>query len=542
MPPQSPPPTSAPPPLGVEHRIEVRPPVPAEPQAPPSDTIEWKRPHPYTLIIEFVQSVQQLIIPIAFLLFQGSGDTESLITEVLPLIAVITPIGFAVARYFTTRYALTEEALLHQFGVFKKNKQVLPRRNIQNLSTSAGLVARATGLVELTISDASQGGDITLRLLSAEDGESMMSLLREDISTPATTSSNADASVSPFDSGASGAATFAPPSATAAFVSDPTYTLALSDLVKFRTVTSSAPVMVPILIAAGAVALYTVPDIVSTDDWSFLALLGPIFGVVLIPAFAPLFSLGGFRLWSDPDRLRIKAGLLTEVQLNARRERIQLVQVDRHVLSRKLGIEAIKFETADVEAGTSHINYLAPAVAADSWPVFASDALGKVELGEADLRRVSPLTARRSLVRFSVGAIPLIALFAAAAAIAPGSNSTVVGAVGVVTLVLYVMFALWFSRRRARRLGWAVGETQFLFRNGVLAEKLVLVRKEKLQVLRIHQSFFQRRLGLATLTLGTAGLGLLGLVSLPDLEEATANRLLLELAEASAATPLARTL
>ncbi len=503
----------------------------------PIGDVEWKRPHPYTLIIEFISSVRDLILPIIFIFMQGSGDSGSVLAEVLPMVAILLPVGFAVARYFTTRYALTDEALLHQFGVLKKSKQVLPRRNIQNLSTSAGLIARATNLVELTISDASQGGDITLRLLSNEDAESLMSLLRETSAAALVTPESADGQT--LDGAADG---FAPPSAAQVMDSDPIHTLDLGDLFKFRTVTSGGPVLAIVMIVGLVIAYFSFPDL--ADDLTFssaLFILGPL-SAVLVPLLAPMLSLGGFRLWSDPDRLRIKTGLLTEVQVNARRERIQLVQVDRHVLAQRIGLESVKFETADVEQGGGQISFLAPAVASESWTTFASDALGEVELGEDDLQRVSPLTQRRSLVRFGSGGVPLVAALIAATIAAPGNNGFVVGLVSLIVMGLYVMFAMWFAARRARRLGWAVGHDQFLFRNGVVAEKLILVRKEKLQVLRISQSFFQRRLGLATLTLGTAGLGLLGLVSLPDLETETADRLLHELAEASAATPLARTL
>ena len=98
------------------------------------DGIEWCRPHPYTLIIEFVSSIRDLIIPIVFLTLQGGG-----LGELLPLVAIVPyPSVPRSTRYYSTRYALTEDALLHDYGVFKKHKQVLPRRNIQNLSTSAG--------------------------------------------------------------------------------------------------------------------------------------------------------------------------------------------------------------------------------------------------------------------------------------------------------------------------------------------------------------------------------------------------------------------
>ncbi len=495
------------------------------------DGIEWCRPHPYTLIIEFVSSIRDLIIPILFLMLQGGG-----LGELLPLVAIVLPLGAAVTRYYSTRYALTEDALLHDYGVFKKHKQVLPRRNIQNLSTSAGLIARATGMVEIIASDASQGGDVKLRLLSVEDAERLMTLLREDV---ASTQAAAISAEGADDSG------LAPPTVGPRFTpfsSAPVHSTTIADLIKFTLATSGGAVVAILLVIALVVVFFAFPDVFQDLSVGSAVVAFGMIAAIVVPAVSPILSLGGFRLWSDPDRLRFKTGLLTEVQVSARRERMQMVQVDRHLVARRLGLEAIRFETADVETGTARVNYLAPAVAFDSWRSFASDALGEVELAESDLHRVSPLTRRRSLFRHAFGSIPLIILFAVVAGFAPEENRTIIIAVAIVTLVSYASRAVWHANRRAARLGWALGDDQFLFRTGVVAEKLYLVRKEKLQTLRLDSSVFQRRLGLATITLGTAGVGELGLVSLPDLELAVAEDLLARLSEASAATPLSRTL
>lgn len=136
----------------------------------------------------------------------------------------------------------------------------------------------------------------------------------------------------------------------------------------------------------------------------------------------------------------------------------------------------------------------------------------------------------------------MLGALAAAAIAAPNGNRMAVVVIGLIVLALYTATARWHASRRARRLGWAVGEEQFLFRTGVIAEKLYLIRKEKVHYVRLHQSFFQRRLGLTSISIGTAGFGGLGRATLPDLENAVAADLADRLAMASAATPLARTL
>lgn len=101
---------------------------------------------------------------------------------------------------------------------------------------------------------------------------------------------------------------------------------------------------------------------------------------------------------------------------------------------------------------------------------------------------------------------------------------------------------VWFSRRRYRELGWAVSDDQFLVRSGVVNGRLTLVRLDKIQSVWLVATLFQRRLGLATVRVSTAGKGFGGLVSLPDLPAPLAEQLRSRLAHRSARTPIADTL
>lgn len=509
----------------------------------------WHRPHPLTLLIELVSAIRDLIFPIILVLANTGGFQDA-----LSMLVIVVPAGTATARYFSTRYALTDDALHHHYGVLRRNSQVLPRRNIQSLSTSAGLIARATGLVELTASDASQGGDVNLRLLSVGEADRIMVLLRADIAAR----SNEAAVSAEHEPAVAGPLTVGPPAAGppeltphsfdpapptplsgrpegVPFVGDPLHETATADLVKFTAITSITGIVgtlvaaFPVLGWIGLSALGVLPEDISFSRGALPVVAIPL----LIAAFSmvqPVLTLGGFRLWSEPDRLRIKTGLLTEVQFSARRERVQRVRVNHHLLAARLGLERVEFTTADVEGASSQAEYLAPATALETWPLLAEDVLGAVELGEGDLQRVSPLTQRRQLIRFAVGGIPIVAVIAAATLLTQ-SFRALVALAGAIVFVLYAVFAVWFSRRRAQRLGFALGDQQFMARTGVINESLALVVKDKVQALRTSQSFFQRRLGLTSLRLITAGRGSAGITVVPDLPSEVAQALLDSLAQ-----------
>ncbi len=500
--------------------------------------MDWRRPHPLTLVTLAVQAVGQTIFPL-IIIFGGSGG-GGFFSQYGESVFLVVPLGLALARWYSTRYAIDDEAVYLNSGIFKRTKQVLPRSNVQNLSTTAPLLARATGLVELNISDASADGDIKLRLVEKAEAERLTTLLRAGIRQPLETQE---------DSGE--IATLAPPTLLPngrQADAQATVESTTADLAQAALATSANG-----LVPAGLLGIWLaglnwanegfLGDLLPSQMPAWAWLLIVIAAVIAVAAFTVLtrvITMGGFRLWDDPDRLRMKAGLLTERQITARRERIQLVKVNRPLVLRRLGMEEIRFSTADVEAPQlAGMTVLNPAAQLGAWLDLAPRALGTVELDEAALAQVSPLTQRRMFIRFLVTA----AVVGMASVIAGLIWSPLMIVTGLAVAVTIAILGWFFAKRRYERLGFAIGQTQILTRVGVLNEELTLMRKEKVQGIVVSSTFFQRRLGLATLSVGTAGHGgRLGGLRLPDLPASQATELSNSLASHAALTPLEHTL
>lgn len=541
--------------------------------------MDWQRPHPLTLVTLVVQALSQTILPLLLVLGR-SDDDGSFFGQYAELLFFFVPLGLALARWYSTRYALDEEAIYLNQGIFIRTKQVLPRSKVQNLSTTAPLLARATGLVELNISDASADGDIKLRLIERSEAERLSALLRRDISRqdrslhdpalydpalqdPALYDATRPdlAPQDPHQQGPTkppamtadndGSLRLAPPvvqSVGHQHDSPPKVNPSTSKLFKISAALTASAALPNVVVGLWLAWLNwangnVISDAISLElpVWAWLAVVpavGLFFSVV--SAGARVLTLGGFRLWDDPDRLRIKAGLLTERQITARRERIQLVRVNRPWLARILGLEEIRFSTADVEdLQTAHMTILNPAADLGDWEHLAPSAIGAVELTENDLQQVSPLAQRRVFIRFLVLAI-LVGALATVGGLIWSNLILIAGLAGAVAIGVFGWF---FAKRRFERLGYAMGPSQVLTRVGVLNEQLTLLRKEKVQGVVVASTYFQRRLNLATLSVGTAGHGgSLGGLRLPDLPAAVANELATILLIDSANTPLDRTL
>lgn len=516
--------------------------------APSADTaapaaVDWSRPHPLTLVVELGSAVRQVVVALAVVGF----DVVEL-GSLIELALVVGPLGGAIARWFTTRYAVDGDALHFHHGLIWRRRQALPRANIQNVSTTAGVVARLGSVLELHVSDASSNGDITLRFVSRHEAERLTALLRRSLPAggdPAPTGGD-PAGVEP-GAGPDPTGPAAPPSSVPVrrppLVSPGLGRLARAEL-------TTAAVLVPGLaglvvglvgsaaLAAGAADL--APDGVPTDGWRRWLVLGAVVAAAAGAAVANLVSrlmaLGGYQLTADPDRLRIQVGLLTEAWITVRRERIQQLKVQRNLVQRAWGMERVLFETADLDLPSSAgTRYLDPAGRPGGWRRLAVEAMGRLDLDEPDLQPVSRLTRRRTMARLAL-ATPLTLL----ALVVPGGPAGV--AVAAAGATGWLLAGWWYSNRRYSELGWALSADQLLVRSGVFAGQLRLVDLDKVQSARLSASVFQRRLGLTSFLVATAGRGFAGLVELPDLPRAEAEALLARVAGRAALTPISDTL
>lgn len=504
---------------------------PAEPpqalqEAPEDeDALDWRRSHPLTILVEIGEAIWSVlaVVVVGGGLFEVGNLIETAVGGLLLL--------GALARWYTARYALGQHSVYHQRGLLFRRKQVLPRTSIQNLSTKAGLVARMGSLVELQISDASARGDIKIRLISTAEAERLTALLRASMAP--SDDQPEDGTLDPHGPAPIGGTPVDTP---------PLARPGMKDLVRTELTASGALGMLILMVGTMAPILMIAPlvtrrfagdDVLGTRGWSLLGLTtaAPVALALVAALLTRVVALGQFHLHADPDRLRIRTGLLTEARVATRRPRIQWVRADRDLLHRRLGIERIRFDTADVDVQfPMATRYLSPTEPTGRWRELATEAIGPLQLDEADLEPVSPLTRRRVLARFALGAVVLgvpLAVVHPALTLGVGAAALVVGR--------------WYARRRFALLGGALGPDQLLLRVGVVDQHLTLVRLDKVQSVRISASWFQRRLGLATVAVSTAGLSR-HQMALPDLPLERAVALHDRLAHRAAVTPLADTL
>lgn len=92
------------------------------------------------------------------------------------------------------------------------------------------------------------------------------------------------------------------------------------------------------------------------------------------------------------------------------------------------------------------------------------------------------------------------------------------------------------ARIAVANLGWAQGEGAIAFRRGAFWRYVSIARFTKMQVVSVHESPFDRRTGMATLAVDTAGSSETYRVRIPYLRRDVADRASAELAAAAGTT------
>ncbi len=509
----------------------------------PAGEIEWHRLHPVTVIRELLSLLWNFVA--ALVVSRGVGDFDvgpeflGFSLGVEDILAVVF-LGFGFIRYLATRYAVTDQVVMFRRGVIFRSRTVLPRNRIQNVTIGADLVARIFSMQTLTVSSAGSEGEIELSVVSKSVARQLSADLTATV-RPAGSVIEPDGSndagpigvgsigvgsigVGSSDAGSSdarpidaGVATSTPPlgrdgvagppmQLEAPRALEPWYTLTNSEFIRFA-LTSNA-------VGAGLVfAVVSIASLIVLDQFfGFLFLIGVVAPIVLV------LDLFGFAATTDGDRVRVQHGMFSTREKWARLERIQLGDVRRPWFRRRFGFETLAVATADVtESANGQFDLCAPVVPLDSWrDRFATLGLA-TELDEESLVDVSKVTIRRRTVRGS--ALPVVAL----AGLLLVLDSAIMRMMTVMMMPMVVMAAWMLAKRSFRVDGWALGSDHLLVRRGLFDERLLLVRLEKVQSVSVTSTFFQRRLGLASINVDTANVGVT--TTIPDLVRDEADRL-----------------
>ena len=238
----------------------------------------------------------------------------------------------------------------------------------------------------------------------------------------------------------------------------------------------------------------------------------------LISMVWTLVQLYGFRLTLDGEDLRAEYGLLTRVATTISLRRIQALTVFQGVLHRLTGRAAVRVSLAggggqEGEEKTQR-EWLAPILPREKLPRLLSAVIGE-DLDGLVWWGVHPRAFRREVKGWIFVAVLISVPFA------------LLLKVWVLLLLAALLAWAWIAARKTiEHTGWAVSDGAVFFRSGWLWRSLTAVRFTQVQAVTVSESPFDRRTGMASLRVDTAGAGELShRVDIPYLPRQTAREL-----------------
>ncbi len=489
--------------------------TPSDPSGPPAAAEVDRRLHPLSWLFVLLQQLRSFAIPLIVLLVTGRGNAS----EWFGLLGVAVLTLISVAQYFSYRYRTGPEGLTVRSGILQRTIREIPYERVHTVNRQQTLLHRLFSVTEVRLESAgSKDAEAVMRVLSETDARLLEELIREHTArrrqghTPATET-------------------------TALRDEEQLFHLGTADVLRLGVISNRGMVVVAALFGVvwqvameGRVSSDNVPvgvltflrsvrDIGSAYlvDTAALIVSGALLLVVLL-TFVRLLSVllavlqfHGFTLVESGRQLRIERGLLTRVRNQLPHRRIQAWRIDETLLHRWCGRQTLRVDSAagggSDERGVRH---LAPVATPDALRTLLDRLMPGSPWPDIAWRPVDPRAWRRLFVMPAMLTLAVMTV-----------SVWQYGATGL-WLAASLPLLLLRARRLAAASGYAAAEHAVAVRGGWLNRTWALAEITKLQTLRMSQSPFDRRLGMATLHLDTAGAssgeGVLRIRFLPETE------------------------
>ena len=477
---------------------------------------EPRRLHPATMLIGLVRGAPSTLLGIPALLAIGARAE-------LWLVLAGTVVAFLVAGAFRWlawarfTYVLTDDALVIESGVFSRNRRTIPYERVADVGIERRPLQRLFGLATVNLETGGAGSNEgALNSVSIAEAERLRHFLRSRRSDTEQFASLVEAS-------AAGAS--APDTGTPLFVMNTRRVLTWG-LFNFS--------LVWIAVALGAVqyldgafgldarlvwdavrarsgAVRSLPTIAVVG--AFALVIAVIVGAgVAAGLIRTTLREHGFTLAAGDGRLRRKRGLLTRSEAIITLPRVQLAAIDDGPIRRRFGWSRLRAQVLGGE-GASGRQDLAPLARADEVDRILQ-VLRLHRLRSNELEAVAQGHTFRALLR-QVGT-PALLIFGA-------SLFTPLALLATPLLLPLVGIALLDRRHHRYRLTSGLLQVQ----RGVLSRTTWIMPLSRINVVSLRQSWLQRRMGLATVLVDTAGGGWFDGPDIYDLK-ANAARLLVD--------------
>lgn len=454
----------------------------------------WQRLDPRMLLVGPVQALRQFALPALFALIGLSSSRGDMQWWLLP-VAVVGVLVTGAIPWLTTRYRIADGQFQQRTGLVSRRVVTAPLDRVRSVDLESSLLHRALGLTKVKIGTGVDDSSIELNALSRSDAEVLQRDLlarQRDVAPSPDPDDARDVDLPPAP----------PPQETLATLDWSWLRFAPLNLARLAVVAGAVGALsqffddVPVLsqdrvsstweslIALGWVMLVLSAIVAAIAAWVVIALVGYV------------LQWSGLRVTRDPEVVRLTAGLLTTRSVTIEEQRIRGIELVEPALMRAAGGAELRALATGVSDGTTTI--LPPSPLAENHRVAAALLDSDAPLS-TPLVSHGPLARRRAHVRHQRSALVLVLLTAAATWFFSWPWT-----VPLVVLVVASAVQVLAAELEWRHLGHALTPDHLVSGSGALARRRTVLERDGVIGWVVDQSWFQRRVGLATLTATTA--------------------------------------
>lgn len=501
-----------------------------------------RRLHPTSLLFRVAAVVRTFLLPAIFVLFLASEDSK---WEAWLAIGFVPVLLVSILNYITLRYDFGASELVVRRGLIFRSERQIPYERIENVDLTRNPVHRMLGVAIVRIDTASgDEAEAVFRVLSMDAVEELREQIAERAGSESTIGAarqralRGDAEDPPGLESASASEAREPGAASVERI----HALGVGELLRLGLISNRG--------LLGLAALYGIATrFEATEDWlresfagSLVAMLSgekgfvfALYGVAILVAALLVLSVAWtvvryarYRLERSGDLFRWSAGSWTHVTATIPLQRIQKLVVRQSPLQRLIGRVSLRVDTVgggeEDEKAAGRADFV-PLCRIEDVARIVERAMPEVVMPRpGDYEALHPKAAIRQ-VRSSLVSAPLV--FGLAWAFMDWKWA------GTVALLVTAL-SIWHGVSTARWGAYYLSETAIFVRQGFWTRRWTILPTDRVQVISLRHSPFDRRWGMATLSIDSAGASSLESVDVEYCDGERARALYGELAEARA--------
>jgi putative membrane protein len=242
-----------------------------------------------------------------------------------------------------------------------------------------------------------------------------------------------------------------------------------------------------------------------------------VIGLRLLAAAWAVVRLYDFTLERTGEGLQSRYGLLTRVSATIPRARVQVLSVHEGLLHRWARRASVRVETAGQfkqESGRLGSQWVAPIVRTGALLRLVQEVQPDAEIDPPGWTPVH----RRAFARV----LRMQLLWTVLVTLVVGAS---IGPLVLMPALLVAGLAVWHARRLTARLAVAVTPSSIVVRAGAFSHRRSIARFSRIQSVSCTRSPFDRRWGMARISVDTAGGSPLHRIEMPYLDEEAAREI-----------------